>query len=137
MQLEVPPASVLHVDQLAFDAGVLSADELFTGVIRMFTNANFTTDLNVSHERLCRWVLSVRKNYRDVTYHNWAHAFNVTQCMFFMITHGRLSRFLTRFERHALLIASLCHDLDHRYVLCRVRVVFVFVSFANFLLARM
>ena len=31
---------------------------------------------------LCRWVLSVKKNYRDVQYHNWRHAFNVAQCMF-------------------------------------------------------
>lgn len=31
---------------------------------------------------LCRWILSVKKNYRDVAYHNWRHAFNVAQCMF-------------------------------------------------------
>ena len=33
-------------------------------------------------QMLCRWVLSVKKNYRDVQYHNWRHAFNVAQCMF-------------------------------------------------------
>ena len=31
---------------------------------------------------LCRWVLTVKKNYRPVTYHNWRHAFNVAQMMF-------------------------------------------------------
>lgn len=35
---------------------------------------------------LCRWLLTVRKNYRTVAYHNWRHAFNVSQCMFIMIT---------------------------------------------------
>ena len=35
---------------------------------------------------LCRWLLSVKKNYRPVIYHNWRHAFNVAQCMFTMIT---------------------------------------------------
>ena len=34
------------------------------------------------YEKLCRWLLSVRKNYRNVTYHNWRHAFNVAQAMF-------------------------------------------------------
>jgi dual 3',5'-cyclic-AMP and -GMP phosphodiesterase 11 len=34
-----------------------------------------------------RWVSSVRKNYRDVTYHNWRHAFNVCQLMFAIITN--------------------------------------------------
>lgn len=32
-----------------------------------------------------RWLLSVKKNYRTVAYHNWRHAFNVTQTMFAMI----------------------------------------------------
>lgn len=35
---------------------------------------------------LCRWLLTVRKNYRMVLYHNWRHAFNVCQCMFAMLT---------------------------------------------------
>lgn len=33
-------------------------------------------------QTLCRWLLSVKKNYRNVTYHNWRHAFNVAQTMF-------------------------------------------------------
>jgi len=35
---------------------------------------------------LLRWILSVKKNYRTVAYHNWRHAFNVTQTMFAMIS---------------------------------------------------
>lgn len=34
---------------------------------------------------LCRWVLSVKKNYRPVKYHNWRHALNVCQTMFAMV----------------------------------------------------
>lgn len=34
---------------------------------------------------LCRWTLSVKRNYRPVTYHNWRHAFNVAQTMFTML----------------------------------------------------
>ena len=29
--------------------------------------------------------MSVKKNYRQVTYHNWRHAFNVGQTMFAII----------------------------------------------------
>ena len=28
---------------------------------------------------ISRWLCSVRRNYRSVTYHNWRHAFNVCQ----------------------------------------------------------
>ena len=33
-------------------------------------------------QTLCRWLLTVRKNYRNIAYHNWRHAFNVCQAMF-------------------------------------------------------
>ena len=29
----------------------------------------------------------MRENYRDVTYHNWQHAFNVCQLMFAIISN--------------------------------------------------
>ncbi len=38
------------------------------------------------HKVLYRWVLTVKKNYRPVTYHNWRHAFNVAQTMFAMFS---------------------------------------------------
>lgn len=63
---------------------------------------------------LCRWVLSVKKNYRPVKYHNWRHALNVTQTMFAMLKTGKMERFMTDLEIFGLLVACLCHDLDHR-----------------------
>ncbi|GFS80411.1 dual 3',5'-cyclic-AMP and -GMP phosphodiesterase 11 [Trichonephila clavipes] len=63
---------------------------------------------------LCRWLLSVRKNYRQVTYHNWRHAFNVGQMMFALLTITKLWRVFGEVETLSLLIACLCHDLDHR-----------------------
>ena len=40
-----------------------------------------------------RFILTVRKNYRRVPYHNWTHAFNVAHCMFCCIknSEGHLS----------------------------------------------
>jgi len=35
-----------------------------------------------SLQTLCRFLLTVKKNYRNVAYHNWRHAFNVCQLMF-------------------------------------------------------
>jgi len=46
-----------------------------------------------------RWMLSVKKNYRTVAYHNWRHAFNVTQTMFTMlsVSNANYYNFLTYF----------------------------------------
>lgn len=49
-----------------------------------------------------------------VTYHNWQHAFGVTQTFFAMAHNGNLGKHLSRLELFALLIATICHDLDHR-----------------------
>ena len=61
-----------------------------------------------------RWLCSVRRNYRSVTYHNWRHAFNVCQLMFSIITNTTWWKQLGEIECLALVIACLCHDLDHR-----------------------
>ena len=47
---------------------------------------------------LCRWILSVKKNYRPVSYHNWRHALNVCQTMFTICTTGKMDRFMDDLE---------------------------------------
>ena len=47
-------------------------------------------------------------------YHNWRHGFNVAQMMFAMLTSGQMSQQFTDLEVFALLVGSLCHDIDHR-----------------------
>ena len=55
-----------------------------------------------------------KKNYRPVKYHNWRHALNVCQTMFTMLKTGKMDRFMDDLEVFGLLVACLCHDLDHR-----------------------
>lgn len=37
---------------------------------------------------LTRWMYTVRKGYRSITYHNWRHGFNVGQTMFTLLMVG-------------------------------------------------
>ena len=39
-------------------------------------------------DQLWRFVLTVKKNYRDVPYHNWTHAFAVAHSMYLVIRSG-------------------------------------------------
>lgn len=106
----------------------------------MFLDLDFVERFHIDYEVLCRWLLSVKKNYRNVTYHNWRHAFNVAQMMFAILTVRRIYNFSSHLmsqlnswvlfnfinqvtqwwkifgeiECLALIIACLCHDLDHR-----------------------
>ncbi|XP_037792797.1 cGMP-dependent 3',5'-cyclic phosphodiesterase-like [Penaeus monodon] len=58
----------------------------------------------------------VRKGYRDPPYHNWLHAFSVTHFAFLLLYNLRLMEInaLTHLEGLALIVSSMCHDLDHR-----------------------
>ncbi|XP_035255935.1 cAMP and cAMP-inhibited cGMP 3',5'-cyclic phosphodiesterase 10A isoform X1 [Anguilla anguilla] len=63
-------------------------------------------------EKLCRFTMSVRKNYRRVPYHNWKHAVTVVHCMYAILQ--KTPGMFTDLEKKGLLVACLCHDLDHR-----------------------
>ena len=58
----------------------------FQAALRMFIDLDFLGRFHIDYLTLCRFLSSIKKNYRDVTYHNWRHAFNVAQMMFATIT---------------------------------------------------
>ncbi|CAH1730741.1 unnamed protein product [Chironomus riparius] len=92
----------------------LSEEETCRATIRMFVDFNLVGQFHIPYDVLCRWILSVKKNYRPVKYHNWRHGFNVAQTMFAMMKTGKMERFMKDLEILGLLVACLCHDLDHR-----------------------
>ncbi|XP_058056137.1 cGMP-specific 3',5'-cyclic phosphodiesterase [Anopheles bellator] len=92
----------------------LDDDDTCRAAVRMFLQCNLVEQFHIPYDVLCRWILSVRKNYRPVKYHNWRHALNVAQTMFAMMKTGKMERFMTDLEILGLLVACLCHDLDHR-----------------------
>lgn len=63
----------------------MTDDDTLRACLRMFIELNFIKTFQIPYGVLCRWLLSIKKNYRNVTYHNWRHAFNVAQTMFAII----------------------------------------------------
>jgi hypothetical protein len=49
----------------------------------------------------------------DNSYHNFYHVFDVTQTVFVLGTRSGIIACLTPMERFALVVAALCHDLEH------------------------
>ncbi|XP_056392175.1 dual 3',5'-cyclic-AMP and -GMP phosphodiesterase 11A isoform X1 [Hyla sarda] len=110
----IPLVSELSIDDIHFDDFSLDVDEMITAALRMFMELGMVQKFKIDYETLCRWLLTVRKNYRMVLYHNWRHAFNVCQLMFAMLTTAGFQEILTDTEILAVLVGCLCHDLDHR-----------------------
>ncbi|CAL8097274.1 unnamed protein product [Calicophoron daubneyi] len=61
---------------------------------------------------LTRFILTCKRNYRSVPYHNWDHALSVTHSIYFLMNCGDHN--YTMIERVCLMVACICHDLDHR-----------------------
>ncbi|KAG8454027.1 hypothetical protein GDO86_000599 [Hymenochirus boettgeri] len=113
----VPSAQSLKLTDFYFSDFELSDMETTLATSRMFTDLNLVQTFQMKYETLCRWILSVKKNYRkNVAYHNWRHAFNTAQCMFAALRTGKIQSQLNDLEILALMIATLSHDLDHRGV---------------------
>ncbi|KAL3837319.1 hypothetical protein ACJMK2_022685 [Sinanodonta woodiana] len=91
---------------------------MYTNVMYYILNRCFQTIkglfCHLIFQTLVRWMLTVRKNYRNVAYHNWRHAFNVCQVIYATMKNCKTQRLLNDREILALIVACLCHDLDHR-----------------------
>ncbi|KAJ8935176.1 hypothetical protein NQ318_010371 [Aromia moschata] len=110
----IPSANCFNLYSFTFIDFELSDDDTCKATLRMFLECNLVQQFHIPYEVLCRWILSVKKNYRPVKYHNWRHALNVAQTMFAMFKTGKMERFMSDLEILGLLVACLCHDLDHR-----------------------
>ncbi|PWA16045.1 hypothetical protein CCH79_00018747 [Gambusia affinis] len=111
-----PATATLRTEGLQTWGALPSTPPEHTPVVLSY-HASATEEETQELQTLCQWVLSVRKNYRkSVAYHNWRHALNTAQCMFALLKSGRLQNNLNDVEILALMIATLCHDLDHRGV---------------------
>ncbi|KAL3863382.1 hypothetical protein ACJMK2_005139, partial [Sinanodonta woodiana] len=114
MQSKIPSAQEIGLYTFEFNDIPMSDDDTVRAVISMFQDAGIIEKYKVPYDVMVRWTCSVKKNYRPVTYHNWRHAFNVTQTMFTMLYTGGLRPIFEDLEEFAMLVACLCHDLDHR-----------------------
>ncbi|CAI2348511.1 unnamed protein product [Caenorhabditis sp. 36 PRJEB53466] len=79
-----------------------------------FEDLGFTMLYKLNKRKLSYLVLRVSAGYRPVPYHNWSHAFAVTHFCWLTMRTDAVRRALSDMERLSLLIACLCHDIDHR-----------------------
>ncbi|KAL7670817.1 hypothetical protein ACOME3_005739 [Neoechinorhynchus agilis] len=104
----LPSFSCEQMQMINFDPWIVSADQKCQCVEMMLNDL----DCKIDRDTFIRFVLTVRKNYRDIPYHSWHHAFSVANATYAIIKNMKTYRFDLE-EILALFVASLCHDLDH------------------------
>uniref|UniRef100_A0A1I8IRH7 Phosphodiesterase n=1 Tax=Macrostomum lignano TaxID=282301 RepID=A0A1I8IRH7_9PLAT len=114
--MHVPERAVYDLANAAFVSvprDIVEADSC-SAVVQMFDDLKLTKTWRIRRTTLARFVLLARKGYRDPPYHNWSHAFSVAHFTYLCLKNLRLDKCLTPLEYFSFLVASLCHDIDHR-----------------------
>eukprot|EP01135_Chromosphaera_perkinsii_P008617 Nk52_evm59s1401 gene=Nk52_evmTU59s1401 len=113
-EASLKPLEDIGADKWDFSTRDANPDDLLHACIGFFKYFNFIEKYKIPYDALCNFILSVRKNYRDVPYHNWFHAFSVTNAFFVIAKTVNLQDYLLENEIFSVLVSALCHDIDHR-----------------------
>lgn len=82
-------------------------------LINMFKHFELLQRYSIPEKNLENLLLTVRKHYFKNPYHNFFHAFDVTQTVYSMLISFNAASYLTHLDIFALLIGSICHDIEH------------------------
>lgn len=88
-------------------------EELFVFIAAMLKELKLLDEFNISSKKLFNFLKTLRSKYQDNLYHNFLHAFDVTNMMFLLMKHTNATQYLTPLDVFVLMIAALCHDVDH------------------------
>ncbi|KAK5908521.1 hypothetical protein CgunFtcFv8_016571 [Champsocephalus gunnari] len=114
LRTNIPDAKKVELLEFRFSDFALPELELVKCGIRCFFELGVVEKFKVPAETLTRWMFTVQRGYRGVTYHNWRHGFNVGQTMFSLLLTGKLKKYYTDLDVFAMVAAGFCHDIDHR-----------------------
>ena len=105
------------LDQLAdiehFEMLSLSEDDMVRYLVIMFNSLNGPPTLHIEPEVFEGFVIALRDTYRDNPYHNFRHAFDVSQFVHWLLTQAHAVDLLPPLDVVGVFVAALCHDADH------------------------
>uniref|UniRef100_A0AAY4BP94 Phosphodiesterase n=1 Tax=Denticeps clupeoides TaxID=299321 RepID=A0AAY4BP94_9TELE len=114
LKKELPGPRKFEIYEFRFSDFDCTEMDLVKCGIQMYYEVGVVKKFQVPQEVLVRFMYSLSKGYRKITYHNWRHGFNVGQTMFTLLTTGNLKRYYTDLEVMAMITAGFLHDIDHR-----------------------
>ncbi|XP_051784617.1 rod cGMP-specific 3',5'-cyclic phosphodiesterase subunit beta [Erpetoichthys calabaricus] len=114
LKKELPGPTKFEIYEFHFSDFDCTELELVKCGIQMYYEVGVVKKFQIPQEVLVRFMYSVSKGYRKITYHNWRHGFNVGQTMFTLLMTGHLKQYYTDLEVMAMITAAFLHDIDHR-----------------------
>lgn len=82
-------------------------------IFSIFASSGMAAAFSLEEGRLSRFIACVASNHHANPYHNLAHTCFVLQATHLVVHATKASGALPQTAHLALLLAALCHDLDH------------------------
>lgn len=80
---------------------------------QMFIDLGFIEEFSLPLKRLDVWLCDIYRRYNRVPFHNFKHAFMVTQMCYALLWGAKLTESLAKEDQLTLIVSAICHDLDH------------------------
>ncbi|PRP87767.1 cAMP phosphodiesterase [Planoprotostelium fungivorum] len=108
-----PDADVSELLSWEFDVFAQEEENLIPLLVAMFKDLQLLKKFDIRESTLMKWLETIRQHYRPNPYHNFRHAFDVTHTCFMFLKMGNAVSMLTSLDILSLMVAAVCHDLDH------------------------
>eukprot|EP01105_Mastigella_eilhardi_P014734 TRINITY_DN3354_c0_g1_i2.p1 TRINITY_DN3354_c0_g1~~TRINITY_DN3354_c0_g1_i2.p1 ORF type:complete len:1124 (+),score=286.36 TRINITY_DN3354_c0_g1_i2:51-3374(+) len=106
-------ANTTILDSLDFCPWDYPDQMLLVFFYKMLEGTGVLRDCNINIDVLIDFMLCVKKGYNPNPYHNFMHAIDVAQTVYHLLKLTHCDTFFTPLDKLALLIAALCHDVEH------------------------
>ncbi|KAL4504143.1 hypothetical protein ABPG72_020981 [Tetrahymena utriculariae] len=99
-----------------FNMHLYTNKELVDIAFQMFQYANIPAEFNISDSFLKDLLEEMCMNYNVIPYHNWTHAFQLSQMFFTVYFTSDFKKLIDPFEFFVGLLSGLAHDMNHKGV---------------------
>lgn len=104
---------IAGLDTVEFNCWAMSDTKYESLLMYMFKSSGMLERFRVPEATAAHFISEAHKGYRNNPYHNFRHAFDVTQMTYVLTRKTEAGRGLSGLEHFALMLTALCHDIDH------------------------
>jgi high affinity cGMP-specific 3',5'-cyclic phosphodiesterase 9 len=115
MLLTQQQRSEIKANLVRFDFRVwgFGIEEMIIHITVMFDTLGLIEEYEINPVTLATFLRALQRSYYENPYHNFHHAFDVTQMCFLALTTNRVREFMRKQEMLVLLVSAICHDVNH------------------------
>ncbi|KNC52078.1 3',5'-cyclic-nucleotide phosphodiesterase regA [Thecamonas trahens ATCC 50062] len=109
--IEVTSEALKSLELPIFDLDEMT---LVKYIVVMFSSLGLLEQFSIETQVLANFIRAAAKCYRSTNpYHNFVHAFDVCQTVFWLITQTSVTSLLSSLDVLCLMVAAVAHDLSH------------------------